>query len=1045
MPRTLHGPSLAILMYHAVVRHPLAVWDWCFLDEGEFTRQMEYLKLNFDVVPLRAAAIPQPQIVRRTQVALTFDDGFRNNIDVVLPVLTRLGLPATFFLATDFVGTKLLPWFCQVNRAVSLSTLAILDWDGEKFDLSTASAKATAAARLQALLKSRPQPRLLKDLAALIECLVPNGLPEAEEDDMKRYGVLSVEQVKALARSPLIELGAHSTSHAILSLLEPAAMAREVGQSVQQIAALTGRSCDTFAYPNGRASDYTPECVDLLDRLGVTVAVTTVHGVNDHGQPLLELKRLGIGADMSFDEFKEILPQIGEAPKVNAPRKLLFVYRVCGLGGVETSILNKAKALRQMGCEVEALFFRFWGDGGEAMSQYEGFHVQTSIDGQIEVIRRFAPNVIIIIDTPECFDYVAKAAPLAAIYFETHASYLPVLDFFYSRINDSAVVKVIAPSAFNKGLLTKRGLLGERINVIANSVDLGMFCPDPNGGCELSEIALGEGPLILSVGRVEPQKNTLEFVQIGNELLSQGVDSQFVVVGDAVDTAEYAAQVHKAVCAAHQARFCFIPRLLYEDMPRLYARVARSGGCLVVTSLNESQPMIILEAMACGCPVVAANVGGISDVVIDLVTGRLYTPGDAAAAVVAIRQILQDAGMRERIVCQATEFVGRHHSPQQVAEQYLALLQTATGIVPEATDTRMLDRTAQNQFNLSESHMRKTPIQQVKDMYVHLMRRAPGEQELANWTKWLESHSFEALFYEFVTSPEYVRQKRVHSVFEPGHYHSAVVDPATVREYVEWSVDRPIAGIEVPLDAMQDFFTRMLDVFVGSALAQTKQAGQRFYLDTSPFPYGDALSLRAMMNEYRPKRIIEIGSGFSTAVMLDAADEFDIDVDITCIEPYPDRLRSLLRTEDHKRIELIQDNLQAVPLDRFRELEPGDFLFIDSTHVMKTGSDVHYELFHILPVLADGVVIHIHDIQFPFEYPEKWIYEENYSWNEIYALRAFLMYNERFSILYWFSALRRMRMKWLERAAPTLMNKNPGGSIWLRVNAQLHSTPEAAA
>ena len=81
--------------------------------------------------------------------------------------------------------------------------------------------------------------------------------------------------------------------------------------------------------------------------------------------------------------------------------------------------------------------------------------------------------------------------------------------------------------------------------------------------------------------------------------------------------------------------------------------------------------------------------------------------------------------------------------------------------------------------------------------------------------------------------------------------------------------------------------------------------------------------------------------------------------------------------------------VQDVPIDEFRALGSGDVLFIDSSHVLKTGSDVHRELFEILPALASGVLIHFHDIDYPFEYPDLFLFERRYSWNEAYAVRAF--------------------------------------------------------
>jgi predicted O-methyltransferase YrrM len=184
-----------------------------------------------------------------------------------------------------------------------------------------------------------------------------------------------------------------------------------------------------------------------------------------------------------------------------------------------------------------------------------------------------------------------------------------------------------------------------------------------------------------------------------------------------------------------------------------------------------------------------------------------------------------------------------------------------------------------------------------------------------------------------------------------------------------------------------------------------------------------------MIHVLRPRRIIEVGSGFSTAVMLDACDELSLHPNITCIEPYPERLKSLLRTTD--KVEIIDSAVQKVPQTLFQELGRGDILFIDSTHVMKSGSDVHYELFEILPTLQPGVVIHFHDLPYPFEYPLKWVFDQNYSWNEAYAVRAFLMYNRQFSPLYSNSFMAMHERTLVKHHYPDFP-ENPGSSFWIR-------------
>ena len=116
-----------------------------------------------------------------------------------------------------------------------------------------------------------------------------------------------------------------------------------------------------------------------------------------------------------------------------------------------------------------------------------------------------------------------------------------------------------------------------------------------------------------------------------------------------------------------------------------------------------------------------------------------------------------------------------------------------------------------------------------------------------------------------------------------------------------------------------------------------------------------------------------------------------------CIEPYP---RDFLVAGVAGISELITQKVQDVPLNMFEKLQKGDILFIASSHVCKTGSDVNFLYFEILPRLKSGVMIHIHDIFLPFEYPVEWVLDENRSWNEQYLLRALLMYSDTFRVFF---------------------------------------------
>jgi hypothetical protein len=186
---------------------------------------------------------------------------------------------------------------------------------------------------------------------------------------------------------------------------------------------------------------------------------------------------------------------------------------------------------------------------------------------------------------------------------------------------------------------------------------------------------------------------------------------------------------------------------------------------------------------------------------------------------------------------------------------------------------------------------------------------------------------------------------------------------------------------------------------------------RRFTIENDSFSYDDAPVLAYMLRIIRPKRIIEIGSGNSTSCILDIDDRYcGRSIDLTIIDIDTANPRMNLFTDDHNRIHRIEKPVQEVDKEIFRTLQAGDLLFIDSSHVMKTGSDVCVELFEILPVLRSGVFVHFHDILYPFEYPLNFI-KNRIFWNEAYAVRAFLMYNNAFTIRFWLSYLLRCHLQ----------------------------------
>lgn len=199
------------------------------------------------------------------------------------------------------------------------------------------------------------------------------------------------------------------------------------------------------------------------------------------------------------------------------------------------------------------------------------------------------------------------------------------------------------------------------------------------------------------------------------------------------------------------------------------------------------------------------------------------------------------------------------------------------------------------------------------------------------------------------------------------------------------------------------------------------------YCRDNMFELQDAAIFHSMLRHYRPSRIIEVGSGFSTAVALDTIEKHGLSSKVTCIEPHPQRLKALLRQGD--QLELIQKPVQDVAPELFEELNSGDFLFIDSTHVVKAGSDVVWTTLRVLPRLRTGVIVHIHDMFWPMEYPAAWITGQR-DWNEIYLVHAFLADNPRWRVLLFND---RMERDWPHLAAGRFDEAagiRPGG-LWL--------------
>jgi len=197
----------------------------------------------------------------------------------------------------------------------------------------------------------------------------------------------------------------------------------------------------------------------------------------------------------------------------------------------------------------------------------------------------------------------------------------------------------------------------------------------------------------------------------------------------------------------------------------------------------------------------------------------------------------------------------------------------------------------------------------------------------------------------------------------------------------------------------------------------------------------DGEILYCMIRHFKPRHLYEIGSGFSTYLAAQAISKnHDDDSAYQChyavIDPYA---KDVIRSGLPGVSEVIDVAVQDVPLERFNVLQDNDILFIDSSHMLKIGSDVQYEYLELLPRVNKGVLVHIHDIFLPHEYPSEWVLQRYRFWNEQYVLQAFLAYNGQFEVV-WASSY--MNIEHADLIEDAFRSYQPGrtrpGSFWLK-------------
>jgi hypothetical protein len=265
-------------------------------------------------------------------------------------------------------------------------------------------------------------------------------------------------------------------------------------------------------------------------------------------------------------------------------------------------------------------------------------------------------------------------------------------------------------------------------------------------------------------------------------------------------------------------------------------------------------------------------------------------------------------------------------------------------------------------------------------------------------------------------------------------FYSPIPDIRALPESV-WSRRGELAGIDFQL-------SRQLTTLEGlapfirefEAPRAGPTSGTSYYFDNPSYGPVDAETLYAFVRNGKPSRIVELGSGFSTLVLGQAALENKLQGKAPCVavyDPFPGVAGP--QTAGIDRFEATR--AQDVPLAVFDELGEGDILVVDTTHVVKLGGDVNRIVLDVLPRLAPGVLVHFHDIFLPWEYPRIWLERFGLFWTEQYLVQAFLACNLRFQVVCALHALAREHPDRLAQIYPSWRDDVAPGAFWIRSHA----------
>ncbi len=359
--------------------------------------------------------------------------------------------------------------------------------------------------------------------------------------------------------------------------------------------------------------------------------------------------------------------------------KIVFVYQFCTLGGVETVLLGRLRALNTLGHEVRVLFL----DGGGGQEMFRGFPGSVLCGASAEAAQRFvadfAPSVILFIDCPagmEILDGISCPRVL-----EVHTTYPEGLRYLAKCKMDQRTAGLVVPSSGQRRFVLEQfpSLASEAIEVVAN--------PLPPMFAELATTSVPDSPIIGWIGRLDAHKNWPRFLDLAAEVARARADVRFWVIGGLHSPGDARCQLwHEVKRRNLAARLTWLPAVDHCQMPRAYAYIGRSGGCVVSTSCNESFGMVALEALSQECPIVAPALGGFTDIATGPLAPLLFPPGDWTACRRTVQRIIGDRREHESLGTWGRKLILEQFSPDKTVHDLVrAVERLCASVAPGQT------------------------------------------------------------------------------------------------------------------------------------------------------------------------------------------------------------------------------------------------------------------------------------------------------------------------------------------------------------------------